>query len=201
MTGCASGQAAGASVPAASGDEDSSPSELHVNRTETFYDVTGRSWEALLEDLTQRGPRIGTKRHFGRTAWTARWEIAYARPAAGSPQAMPCRMQHADVYMDVEVTLPRWDAPGDAPASLRRDWKSFVEALAFHEREHQESIISAGRRVVRALETLKASSCSALQKKANAKARPIIEEARDYNRRYDERTDHGRTQGARWPLR
>jgi predicted secreted Zn-dependent protease len=199
--GPASGQAAGSS-PASPSDTSATSaaapsSELHVDRTERFYDVTGRTEQALLRDLTQRGPRVGAARRFGRTAWTARWEIAYARPPAGSDA--PCRMRRADVYLDVVVTLPRWDAPDEAPAALQRDWASFTDALASHEREHRESIVSAGRRMVRALEKLQAPSCTALKEKAGAKARAIIEEARAYNRRFDERTDHGRTQGARWP--
>lgn len=172
-------------------------SELHVNRTETFYDVTGRSARALLHDLTRRGPRVDDGRAFGRTSWTARWEVTYARPTGESNA--PCRMRHADVHMEVEVTLPRWNAPDGAPEALRHDWNNFIDALALHEREHRESIVSAGRRVVRALEELEAPSCPALKDKAGATARPILEEARAYNRRYDERTGHGRTQGARWP--
>jgi predicted secreted Zn-dependent protease len=203
--GSASGQAAGA-PSATTADDTSSPtgseagapsSKVHVNRTETFYDVTGRSEQALLRDLTRHGPRVGAERRFGRTAWTARWEIAYRTPPPGSNA--PCRMRRADVHLDVEVTLPRWNAPDDAPAALRRDWASFTDALAFHEREHRESIVNAGRRLVRALEGLEAPTCTALEEKAGAEARTIIKEARAYNRRYDERTDHGRTQGARWP--
>lgn len=203
--GSASGQAAGAPSTTAPADTSSSArttapsSELHVNRTETFYDVTGRSERALLRDLTRRGPRVGAERRFGRTAWTARWEIAYHEPAPGSDA--PCRMRRADVYLDVQVTLPRWNAPAEAPAALRRNWSSFTDALAFHEREHRESIVSAGRRVVRALEGLKAPSCAALEEQAHTEAQAIVEEARAYNRRFDERTDHGRTQGARWPPR
>ena len=199
----ASGRAAG--TPAPAGDAAAAPatpvpaSELHVNRTETFYDVTGRTARALLHDLTRRGPRIGSRRHFGRTAWTARWHIKYEAPAGGASREAPCRMRRADVFLNVDVTLPRWEAPSDASPSLRRDWNSFTDALAFHEREHEESIISAGRRVVRALDGLEAPSCPALEKKAEAEARAIIERARDYNRRYDERTGHGETQGARWP--
>ena len=200
-TGHASGQAAGASpAPEETTLPPARPSELHVNRTETFYDVTGRTARALLEDLTQRGPRIGSERHFGRTSWTARWNITYEEPTASSSPPAPCRMRRTDVYVDVEVTLPRWESPSDTPEALRREWKSFSEALAFHEREHQESIISAGRRVLEALKHLEAPSCAALKEKANTKARSIIEKARQYNRRYDERTHHGRTQGARWPL-
>ncbi|PSQ83866.1 MAG: hypothetical protein BRD44_02980 [Bacteroidetes bacterium QS_7_67_15] len=200
-SGRASGQAAGASARPAPGDTASaaaSTSELHVNRTETFYTVTGRTEQALLRDLVQHGPRSDGARHFGRTSWTARWEIVYEQASRPAREA-PCRIRRADVYLDVEVTMPRWNAPSNAPAALRRDWSSFLDALAFHEREHQESIISAGRRVARALEDLTATSCSALEEKADTQARSIIEEARRYNRRFDERTRHGRTQGARWP--
>jgi len=200
-SGRASGQAAGASARPAPGDTASaaaSTSELHVNRTETFYTVTGRTEQALLRDLVQHGPRSDGA---GRTAGTARWEVVYEQPRRGDHPVRdaPCRMRHADVYLDVEVTLPRWTDSERAPAALRRKWSSFRDALAFHEREHQESIISAGRRVARALEDLTAASCSALEEKADTQARSIIEEARRYNRRFDERTRHGRTQGARWP--
>lgn len=203
-TDSVSGQAAGA--PVRSSAEDTTlparPSKLHVNRTETFYDVTGRDPRALLLDLQRRGPRIGKRRHFGRTRWTARWEIEYARPVRSDGTEAPgraCHMRRADVHLDVEVTLPRWNAPPAAPAALQHSWSSFIDALAFHEREHQESIVSAGRRATRALERMQAPTCAALKEKANARARQIIEESRAYNRHYDERTGHGRTQGARWP--
>ena len=202
VSGRASGQAAGASASLApTGTTRALPSsELHLDRTEAFYTVTGSSTRALLDDLVRHGPRIGSERHFGRTSWTARWNFTYEEPAGGATPAHPCRMHRVDVYMDVEVTLPRWEVPSSASPTLQRNWQSFADALAFHEREHQESTISAGRRVVRALEDLQAPSCAALKEKANTTARTIIEEARAYNRRYDERTGHGRTQGARWPL-
>ena len=198
----ASGQAAGArAAPLASSPpfRPARSSEVHVDHTETFYDVTGHSAHTLLRDLTRRGPRIGSRRHFGRTSWTAHWRIEYQEPAGGRADSAPCRIRRTDVHLDVEVTLPRWDAPARAPTPLRRDWKSFIDALAFHEREHKESIISAGHRVMRTLDSLQAPSCPALKKKAETRARTIIERARRYNRRYDKRTDHGKTQGARWP--
>lgn len=208
----ASGQAAGAPAkplptkrtpaehPSADASMPARPSELHVDRTKMFYSVTGRSARGLLRDLVQRGPRVDSTPHFGRTSWTARWEGEYEQPLkADGNRAGPCQMSRTDVYLEVEITLPRWNTPSDVSATLQRDWNAFIDALAFHEREHRESIISAGRRLMRVLDRMQAPSCAALKDKAHRRAHEIIENARDYNRRYDERTDHGRTQNAVWP--
>jgi predicted secreted Zn-dependent protease len=162
-------------------------SKLHVNGSKAYYAVTGTSARALWRDIQRRAPRDDAELAVGLTSTSTRLEKTYERSPGG-----PCRMQRVDVYVDTEVTLPRWDVPSGAPAGLRRRWRDFADAVARHERTHERIGVRAGRRLRRSLDGMQAPSCDALRRKARQRANEILQQAEAQNRRFDERSPPAR---------
>lgn len=166
------------------GAASSSSPKLHVNRTNTFYDVTGANARALWDDIERKGPRLGSELAIGLTSANTHWEKAYEPAPSGS-----CRVRRVKVRVDIEVTLPRWKNSADGPRGLRERWRAFVEAVTRHERRHQEIAISAGRRLRHVISVMKAPSCARLRRRASRRAREILREANARQQRFDERDD------------
>lgn len=113
----------------------------------------------------------------------------------------PCRMRSADVRATIVVSMPRWKVPPDAPPELVEAWNRMLRALSVHEAGHVEHAVVAEREIRRELMALTAPSCSVMELRSRQVAQRLLEEHRMRDRRYDERTRHGRTQGAVWPPR
>lgn len=170
-------------------------SAVHMNRRTDHYDVRGTTAEEIHAEMRRRGPRGDDRVYFGRTAWDARWELTYAE-RSGS-----CRMRRADVWINVEQTLPRWQPEGRAKAALAQQWDAFLHALRRHEDGHEALAEQAGYEILRQINNLEAATCVVLKQKAHALARAALRRGLEANKRYDARTRHGRTEGVRWPPR
>jgi predicted secreted Zn-dependent protease len=96
--------------------------------------------------------------------------------------------------------MPSWEPPAEADAELVADWGRYVEALRRHERRHEENGVG---RAVEIRDTLLAlgprSTCADLEVAADAAGEEILEAGRAWDRRYDDDTDHGATEGVVFP--
>lgn len=165
-----------------------------------YYDVTGSSAHALRAQLDTLGPMhpIEQRRYDGATNWILRWSYRYESGRAG------CGLRSFDVVLETKMTLPRWDAPGDAPASLRKDWERYSTALRHHEDGHA-AIGEAAANAVRVtfqkrLDDGSASlDCGALSNELDALGNVAAKNGHEKDLAYDRTTAHGEAQGARFP--
>jgi predicted secreted Zn-dependent protease len=123
------------------------------------------------------------------THWRVTWHYTYS--GFGS-----CRINSLDVSIDIRFTFPRWVNPVGAPLDLVHDWNRFILALVRHEAGHVRLAEQAGNKILRSLPGFEAP-CDEFVAAADAVADSIIDRLREKQRLYDERTDHGATQGAR----
>lgn len=160
-----------------------------------YYAVQGRSEADLLEAMRRSGPEWEGRRFFGLTASEVRY--AYGRAA----RATGCALADLVVTMTITVTLPQRQPEQGVPPELERDWHLFEHALRLHENGHRRLLEEEAEQIRLALAGTRAPSCDAI----DAEARQAVEQVRrSYATRhtdYDARTEHGGTQGARWPLR
>ena len=179
------------------------PSKLHVRRTQSRYDVSGTTAAEIARSIHESGPIIDGKPYGGKTEWEGQWQIEYSRPVDEEGRAVQegrCRISRVDVFIDLDVTLPRWESRGEAPRRLREKWDSFIEALRVHEYWHQQSILEGGEKIRNKLDGMAAGDCKSLKTRAEARAAEVIESVRKKNEQYDRETRHGATQGARWEV-
>ena len=97
-------------------------------------------------------------------------------------------------------TLPRWVDRSVGSSALQTRWDEFITALELHEEGHRDIAVEAAARIEQAIKTMGArGSCRELEQAANALGRSIVEDCQREQEEYDNRTGHGRTQGAIFP--
>ncbi len=108
----------------------------------------------------------------------------------------------ADLRREMNAKGPSGNGARRFDAYTRRDirWREYLAPLTEHENGHRKHGLDAAREIDRGIGALPAqANCNALGNAANAFGNEIL---RKYNERdidYDRTTDHGRTQGARFP--
>lgn len=171
------------------------PAQVKVNERTVYYDVQGRSDREILASIRQRSP-IRETGVDGRTldAYT-RWRIEwrYRFQARGTT----CRFTNVTVNADLTTTLWRWTPPSTASAALIAEWSRRARVLRDHEAGHSNYTLIGARQIFSALRPMQAPTCDALQEKADAEGRRILDLVRTANRRYDEVTRHGTVSPAR----
>ena len=89
----------------------------------------------------------------------------------------------------VDVRLPHWVRPVEAPADVVPPWDAYQRALILHEQGHVDR---AGAALPTVEDAIRTATCAT----AEGAAQAAVEELQDDQDAYDAATDHGRTQGA-----
>lgn len=103
-------------------------------------------------------------------------------------------------YLTISYTFPRWTASAGAEPALAAQWTTFEAALIEHEHGHGALAAECAWALGEALAALPpAASCAALDAAAASASQAVFADCREAQRRYEDETDHGRTQGVIWP--
>ncbi len=156
------------------------------NATVVYYDISGSTEDQLRDQLNTFGP-VGYDGHKGDA--TTQWHITWQWPGRANGS---CRLSEAVVSHQITVILPKWNPPPSASSKLIAKWETYLLALAEHEAGHVSLVIANLQRVE---ETIKGATCET----ANAAGEARLSEIRKADVDYDTVTDHGATQGARFP--
>jgi predicted secreted Zn-dependent protease len=173
------------------------PAQAVVNLADEVehYDIAGTTPADLRREMNANGPRgAGGRRFDGYTRWRMSWRYRYHNRGGG------CSIASVTTSVKVTMTLPRWTNESQASAAVRQHWARYLATLEQHEQGHRRHGMDAAAEIDRAIAALpKAATCDALGAEANATGLRIV---RQYNQRdldYDRDTEHGATQGARFP--
>jgi predicted secreted Zn-dependent protease len=102
--------------------------------------------------------------------------------------------------LSAELILPRRIDQAGTSNSLRERWSAYLKSARAHEEGHLAIAREARSAVLTALRGVApASRCSELREHLESTAQEVLEEFRSRDREYDETTNHGATQGARFP--
>jgi predicted secreted Zn-dependent protease len=170
-----------ATVPAPTASPISIP-----NAELVYYDISGSTAGELRTQLDSLGPR-GYDGYKGDA--TTHWTIHWNWPGYGTSQ---CDLSAAIITDDIQVTLPRWNPPAGASPALVDRWNVYVHRLAGHEKGHVDFVVASLPLVAQAIRT---AACDTAEAAAQAALVPI----RQHDVDYDAATQHGATQGARFP--
>ena len=167
-----------------------------VTWTTNYYSVTGATLVEMRQSIRQSRPWKDRFDADGFTDWRVAWRFVVT-PSEGG-----CRCSSFTTQTTIVTTLPRWNAPTNAPEAPREIWQKYVTALGLHEAGHaQLSLAAAAELQRRSKDVAEAADCETLKKRLNDLGERVIEEHRKRDREYDERTQHGTTQGAFLPGR
>lgn len=171
-------------------DGATSPTPLPVDLAEAvidYYDIHGDTEDELRLELDRLGPLTDDGHRWdARTEWYIAWR--WSKNLDGT-----CRLSEATVSYEITVTLPRWSPPAEASAELVAKWQRYFRSLVTHERGHVAIVLNYVPQVRAAVQG--AASCEA----ANEAAQAVLATVRQKNAQYDAETQHGATQGARFP--
>ncbi|MBU6423972.1 MAG: DUF922 domain-containing protein [Chloroflexi bacterium] len=110
-----------------------------------------------------------------------------------------CRATSVTPTVAVSFTFPRWVAPPDPlPATVSR-WDAYVAALETHEKGHEQNGIDAASDAITRIRAVSVSDCAGFDAAAQAAIAAATADGNAADQRYDATTDHGATQGARFP--
>ena len=167
-----------------------------IHDTVQYHDVTGNTEAELIASLKRVAYADPTGDRFAaaNTRWRLRWNLSV------QPDKSGCRLLSATAELDVEMNLPRWNAPEDARPDLVRRWDKFAAAVRKHEDGHRDIAIDAVREVADRLQNVTTGrDCAALRKSLGRIAEATVREYRDKEDSYDVTTMHGRAQGVAFP--
>jgi predicted secreted Zn-dependent protease len=146
-----------------------------------YYQIRGSTETELAKEIQTKGP----DGYAGYTNWYIRW----GWPGFGHEE---CDLSKAWITTKVSVTLPEWDPPTGVPADLIKNWTEFNTALYKHEMGHVGNINNALPLIQQAIQ---GADCIT----ADSAADQVLDKLRGWDVEYDDKTDHGRTQGAVFP--
>jgi predicted secreted Zn-dependent protease len=159
-----------------------------------YYDVTGATAQDVRRDMTRRGPFNERGRRLdAATIWYVRWRYSYR----GSAQE--CTIAEATTTVDVATTFPRLTETASTPAALKKAFADYTEKLLAHERGHADIALDIARRIEEGLRALPPGPCATLDGSAGELGQSLIQQGKQRDIDYDERTSHGATQGVRFP--
>jgi predicted secreted Zn-dependent protease len=151
-----------------------------------YYAVGGTTPEQIRARLNARAPASPDGFHGDAfTRWSFRWH--WPGSAAGR-----CRVSEATVTLRIDVSFPRWTHPKAASAAVATAWARYAHALARHEQGHVDYARAHYAAVARAI---RGATCTT----ANAAGQKQLNAIRRHDVAYDAATQHGATQGARFP--
>ena len=160
--------------------------------TTNYYSVTGDTLAEIHHSLRQGRPWKDKFHGDGLTDWRVDWRFSLAESADG------CRIRQFTTTTTITITLPRWTASTNAPPNVRKAWERYIAALGQHEAGHAQFGLAAAAEMQKGMKSTGLEpACETLKEKINGLCQRIVEDYKKRDKDYDQRTDHGVTQGAR----
>jgi len=173
-------------------------SNLSVNRKENFYQISGNTANELRQQLNKLGPldKLTGKRFDARTDWFIEWHYYY------NESKKDCKIdsKRVDVSLSITFTYPKWTSPSNATPALLDKWNTYMKNLVLHEEGHVTIASEGAQAIYKTILDMPASpTCNTLGEATNAAAKKILDEIKQREKDYDNKTGHGETQGAVFP--
>ena len=170
--------------------------EPTVTESVDYYDVAGATAREVRASLNRDGPIAGNdnKRYDAVCRWNVFWKFQFRRGETS------CAVTSATTEAKITIIFPRLKTDETTSPSLVKAFASFTEKLMLHEKGHAKNAIEAARKIEAGIKALPPeANCDALRTKANNLGHALIKEANQADIEYDRVTQHGATQGVRFP--
>ena len=162
--------------------------------TTNYFNVSGESARELRRSINQSRPWKDRSEGDANTEWKIEWTFKLM------PSGTTCQVHSFTTKTTIKIVLPKWTPDASASPILTERWESYMTALKRHEEGHKQIALAAASEVRRRVKSLKPeATCEAYSASLNSAAKGVIAEFREKEIEYDRKTDHGATQGARFP--
>jgi predicted secreted Zn-dependent protease len=164
--------------------------KLEVERNP--YTVRGSTVAAVREDMTAKSWVEKPGAYDATVKWNLHWTWRHDSSGPGG-----CILVSPIVTLNLAYWFPSWEPPEAPSAELKERWATYIDALQRHELGHRNVAVSAANAILRAFEHgFSGPTCKEAEAEAAACTRGILSAHGDLDRRYDDVTRHGATQGA-----
>jgi predicted secreted Zn-dependent protease len=167
--------------------------DVRVSDDTNRYPVTGSTAPAIRLQMKTNRETIPDSEYVGTTRADVQWQF---RPIQGAHE---CELSQIAVFLHIVTTLPQWFPADEAPGKLARQWQVFLTAIEIHEHGHRTIALHTAAAIAHVLDRIHGPTCAGLKDMANLDARATWELGNRRQLDYDVATQHGASQGARWP--
>lgn len=165
--------------------------ENSVRWSTNYYPVTGSTVREIRDSIRSKRPWRDRFSHDAMTDWRVNWRFNLVAGAEG------CRCAAFSTQTSILVTMPRWIAPTNAAETTVNRWTDYRAALGRHEAAHAAIALAAAAELNKRARAIGvAADCDQLKQRLEEAGRIVIEEFRARDKAYDEKTQHGGTEGA-----
>ena len=167
-----------------------------VNTRSVYYEIDGGNAASLWADVRNKTPVEQNGRwHVAYTKWHVNWRFWWQQNADN------CEITRVATTLDVVYTLPKLIQNDTRPDELSLQWEIYYSALYEHEQGHKNIGLKAALEIEDVIAAMTPTpSCAELEKRANEKARDVINKYSSIEKNYDRTTNHGRNTGVVFPL-
>lgn len=158
-----------------------------------YYPITG-STAVELRNSINLNRRAATQTDYdARADWYVRWNYRYA------PVGDRCQITALDVTFTGTIIMPQWQPPVGANPQLVQQWQQYATRLRAHEDQHIQHGRDAAATVKAELPQVSTLNCAQIEAATNGRGEAIVAEYAQKDKDYDARTNHGETEGVRFP--
>lgn len=158
----------------------------------SYYPVFGRTIADIRNSIGQNTPsKDGDVFYAGVTVW----DLNSTFDMVGSPAG--CSLTNSQVYLNTTIHLPQLTDPGQVSEGVREEWARFSNALKTHEMMHAKNAYRAASTLLSKINNLTTSvQCDRARIIIQDGTDALIKRITEFDRDLDNKTEHGRTQGA-----
>jgi predicted secreted Zn-dependent protease len=165
-----------------------------VSEQTFYYNVTGGTPREIRQSIDKLKPADERgQRHDALTKWDLRFNYK-TMPGAGG-----CAVTSMDVTLVLQVILPKWVNESSGAADIVNAWRKYLAATITHENGHKQVALDGATRLRNEALRARGANCNALGPVLDQLTKGIVEQIRGQQNLYDQQTDHGGSQGARFP--
>jgi predicted secreted Zn-dependent protease len=154
-----------------------------------FYEISGTSMAELRADMLRKGP---TDEHgtpsFAYTAWGIKWD--WPKLADGTPNFL-----NTQLSCTATITVPRLRPNSETPLSVIREWHVLYEKILRHEHNHVLNAVGMAATIRERVRAAALAGKIRSEREATREGHAVLDIIREFDRRYDERTHFGKSEG------
>lgn len=168
-----------------------------VNVQMDYYEVAGGTAEEIRRDMNKKRrdfvPSDGGQ-YDAYTKWNVKWRFWWHQSGDS------CAITRVETELDVQYILPKLRDNRRLSSAVKRKWKKYMGALVRHEKEHARTGLSAAADIENKIGDMSPRlTCMLLEKDANDLGDNILRKARIRDKKFDNDTNHGTEEGAKFP--
>jgi predicted secreted Zn-dependent protease len=161
----------------------------------TYYPVYGNTVQEIQNQLSGA---LGTDKDNTPVTAYASWDLNWEYPKIKTTHS--CTMgRPITMLLDVDYTMPQWNVEENVSTDLKNRWDRFYKQLTIHEEGHIQIALDTAYETLKQFYALPSfPTCTELDDAAFIIGRDLKYAAWDKGDLFDDTTNHGYTQGARF---